>query len=255
MNPQVCEPLNKAWKSTTKIIFGEEMSELSDYVPYLQGGAIGQTVISSFSGKEVWVGSGQYEKDAKFFDYEKEQALLSSVSEPFGINSIKDMDSIVETLKERFIYSGNKVMGNSQNVVHSDAIIDSTNVLNSSYITQSKNVAYSYLMRENECTFGSTSSGQSAYIVRCFYNNKLRRCFECRLCVGSSDCYFSYNLMSCTDCMFSFNLRTKRHLIGNVELGKEQYSQLKAKLVGEMAGQLKKEKRFGFSIVDFMEGW
>ncbi len=256
MNSATYESLNKSWNSTTKILFGQEMGELAEYEPYLNGAAIGQTVVSSFSGKKLWVASEQYQKEAKFFDYGEEQDVTSkSASQPFDINKIKDMDSIVETLKERFVYSGNKALGNSRNVEHSDAIVDSTDILNSSFIVRSKNVAYSYLMRENEDTFGSTSSGQSTHIVRCFYNNKLRRCFECCTCIGSSDCYFSYNLMNCTDCLFTFNLRTKRHLIGNVQLGKDEYVQLKAKLVGEMAEQIKKEKRLGFSIIDFMEGW
>jgi hypothetical protein len=256
VNSATYEALNNSWNSTTKILFGQEMDELTEYEPYLKGAAIGQTVVSSFSGKEIWVASEQYPKKAKFFDYGKEQdAISKSASQPFDINKIKDMDSIIETLQEKFVYSGNKAIGNSRNVEHSDAVVDSTDILNSSFIVRSKRVAYSYLMRENEDTFGSTSSGQSTHIVRCFYNNALRRCFECCTCIGSSDCYFSYNLTNCMDCLFTFNVRTKRYLIGNVQLGRDEYLRLKAKLIGEMAEQLKKEKQLDFSIVDFMEGW
>jgi hypothetical protein len=50
--------------------------------------------------------------------------------------------------------------------------------------------------------------------------------------------------------MFSFNLRSKRHAIGNLELEKSKYFELRKKLVGEIAGHLREKKRF-HSIYDF----
>ncbi len=248
---QVYDALNNAWKSTTEVLFCSPMGELSEYEPYLKGAAIGQTVESCFSGRKLWVASEQYDRKARFFDYEAEQADFGSInSQPLDINEIKDIDSIREALKERLIYSGNKALGNSRNVEHSDVVVDSNCILNSSIIVGSEYVAYSYLMRENKYTFGSTSSGQSSHIVRCFYNNTLNRCFECSACIGSSDCYLSYNLLNCTDCLFTFNLRAKRHMVGNVQLGRDEYAALKANLVDEMAVELGEKKRLGFSIMD-----
>ncbi len=253
MTSQTYEALNKAWKSTTAVLFGSPMGELSEYEPYLKGAAIGQTVESCFSGKKLWVVSEQYDRKARFFDYNLEQAGFAEIAaRPFDINRIKDMDSLVETLKERFVYSGNKTLGNSSNVEHSDAVVDSNCILNSSIVVRSEYVAYSYLMRENRHTFGSTSSGQSSHIVRCFYNNSLNRCFECSASIGCSDCYFSYNLRNCTDCLFTFNVWAKRYLVGNVQLGRDDYFRLKAKLVGEIAGELNSKKQFGLSIIDFL---
>jgi len=253
MTSQTYDAVNKAWKSTTAVLFGSPMGELSEYEQYLKGAAIGQTVESGLSGRKLWVASEQYDRKARFFDYNLEQAGFAKIAaQPFDINRIKDIDSLVETLKERFVYSGNKTLGNSKMVEHSDAVVDSNCVLNSSIVVRSEYVAYSYLLRENKHTFGSTSSGQSSHIVRCFYNNSLNRCFECSASVACSDCYFSYNLMDCTDCMFAFHVRAKRYLVGNVQLGRDEYIQLKAKLVGEMAGQLRSKKQFDLSIIDFL---
>jgi hypothetical protein len=248
---QVYDQLNKAWKSTTAVLFGTGIGELSEYEPYLKGAAIGKTVESSFSGRKLWVVSDQYDQQAKFFDYGIEQTELARPNQqPLYINEIKDIDSIRDALKERFIYSGNKTLGNSSNIEHSDAIVDSNCILNSSTIVHSEYVAYSYLMRDNKYTFGSTSSGASSHIVRCFYNGYLNRCFECSACTSSSDCYFDYNLGDCTDCLFSFNLRAKRQVVGNVQLARDEYAALKSKLVGEMAAELAKKKQLGYCIID-----
>ncbi len=247
------ELMNKAWKSTTKILFGEEIGELKDFHGYLKGALIGQTVTSFFSGKPVLVVSDNYSKGSRFFDYIEEHEKFDEIaSKPFDIDKIKDIDSIVETLKERFMYGGNKILGNSKYIEKSDAIIDSTSVLNSSKIVEGKYIAYSYLLQKSEYTFGSTSSGESSHIVRCFYNNTLRRCFECSTSVGSSDCYFVYNLLHCSDCMFSFNLRAKRYMIGNVQLDSSSYLKLKSKIISEISDDLKRKKKLDFSIIDIM---
>ncbi|MBU0532343.1 hypothetical protein KKB44_02510 [Candidatus Micrarchaeota archaeon] len=249
------EVLNKAWKTTGKLVFGEEIGELNEYEKYLKEGLVGKSVTSCFSGEKVRVVSEQYNENAKFFDYEKEGIRFAELSTPFDINKIKDIDSLLGEIKERLIYSGNKVLGNSKNVADSDAVVDSNNILSSSIMMRSKYVAYAILMQDSEYVFGSTSSGQSSHIIRCFNNNSLRRCFECCTCVKSADCYFSYNLMNCGDCMFSFNLRAKQHSIANVQLEKEKYLELKKKLIGEIASGLKQKKRFEFSIIDVMNGW
>ncbi len=249
------ELLNNAWKSTAKVLFTSEIGELKDFEPYLKGAAIGKTVKSYFSGNPLWMASEHYDSKAKFFDFNTEQNNIATVSAtPIDINKIKDIDSLMDEIKERIIYSGNKTLGNSKYVEHSDAVVDSTGILNSSIVVRSKYLAYCYLKRESEYAFGCTSSGESTHMIRCFYNNTLKRCFEASTSVGSADCYFVYNLIACSDCMFTFNIRSKRQMIGNVQLTRDEYSKLKPKLISEMAEKLKKNKKFDFSIMDLVNG-
>ncbi len=255
MASEVYEQLNRAWLTTTKMIFGENIGELREFGEYLSGTAIGKTVTSSISGKPLWVASKEYSDNAGFFDHGTEQAELAksiALTTPLDINSIKDIDSLIGALGERLTYSGNKVLGNSKGIEHSDAIVDGNNILNSSMIVGSKCVAYSYLMRYNEFTFGSASSGQSSHIIRCFNCNTMQRCFECSTSIGDSDCYFVYNSMNCTDCLFTFGVRAKRYFVGNVELPRDKYATLKAKLLSELVGELKAKKKLGFSIIDIL---
>ncbi len=253
MAPTTYELINSSWKSTCKILFGQELGELKEFEDYMKPAAPGQFVTSSVSGKQIWVASDQYSKKSKFFDYGSELEQFNKISsKPVDINKIKDLDSLIESLSEKFVYSGNKVLGNSKFIENSDAIIDSTGVFNSSIVERGKYVAYGYLARENENSFASMSSGQSKYILRCCYNNSLTRCFEVCTTVMASDCYLCYNMLNCTDCLFTFNVRSKRYMVGNVQLDRDKYYAIKTKLMAELAEELKTTKKLDYSIIDLM---
>ncbi|MFH1393698.1 MAG: hypothetical protein ABII71_03465 [Candidatus Micrarchaeota archaeon] len=242
--------LNKAWKATCRMIFKEEVGELGEFENYLKEAVIGKDV-ASVSGKPLWVTSEHYCGNAKFIEFGKDAVPNAK---PLDINSIKDIDSLLEGISENVIYSGNKILGNSKLVEHSDAIVDGTFILNSSSIQKGKCEAYVYMIHDGEFAFGSTSSGDSSHIIRCFYNNSMRRCFECSTCVGVSDGYYCYNTMNCTDLMFCFHLRAKHNMIGNVQLEKEKYQELKEKLVAELCDEMKRKKRADFSIINVFNG-
>jgi hypothetical protein len=246
--------LNKDWKTTCRMIFGREIGELEEYEDYLREGVAGKKVESCFSGKKLWVASEHYSNNARFFDFSTEQKLASSAQTGTVDGSEEDVDSLVGKIKEQLIYGGNKVFGNSQFSEDSDGISDSTYILGSSLTFKSTHQAYTLLIQKGGYTFGSTSSGESSHIIRCFYINTHKRCFECCTAVGLSDCMFCYNVMSSSNCMFSFNLKAKQYVIGNVQLDKEQYFEAKERLVSEIADELEKKKRLGFSIIDIVNG-
>ena len=51
--------------------------------------------------------------------------------------------------------------------------------------------------------------------------------------------------------MFCFNAKSLRYAIGNVEVGMEKFMEIKARLVGELAEKLEKNKRLDLSIYNF----
>ncbi|MDD5337691.1 MAG: hypothetical protein PHS02_04370 [Candidatus ainarchaeum sp.] len=240
--------INEAWKSTCRIIFGEEIGALEEYGNYLNEAVNGKFAESCVSGQPVFLTSPEYCERAKFMDYGKESRKLQNPGQ-LDVNEIKDMDSLVGAIGERMLYSGNKVLGNSAHVEKSDNVIDSNHVINSALVYYSKYVAHSYIIRESECMFSVTSSGECSYLIRCFDNFSLKRSFECMHGISSSNCFFSYNLTNCNDCMFCFNQRNASHSIGNIALEKSSYKELKDKLLDEMLSELKREKRLPFSIV------
>ncbi|MBU1166017.1 hypothetical protein KKF81_03640 [Candidatus Micrarchaeota archaeon] len=243
--------LNSGFTHACSFIFGQEIGDMKDYENYLKEAMVGKLARSSLSGDRLFLLSDQYCGKARFFDYAKEHEKVSDIlSKPLDINKIKDTDSLFSAVKEKYLYAGGKVLGQSEEIVASDDITNSQHISYSSMIVNSKYLAYCYQMRNTEYAFASTSSGDSSWILRCFYNNSLQRCFECSASIKLRDCYFCYNLRNCNDCMFTFNTQAKSYMIGNIQLEKQKYLGLKKKLLGEIVSQLKQNKRLNFSIIN-----
>lgn len=241
--------LDEAFKSAFRTIFGEcnvALGELKDYLSRYHYPIVKRK--SSISGKEVALSMDRYCEGAKFLsqdevDYGKCFSL--------DINAIKDVDSIMEAVRDRAFYAGNKVLGTSKFVEGSDTIVDSFHVRDSHNITESKYVAYSaYIRGGSEYVFGSSHSKTSKCAIHTYILMDCARCFETCFSDNSSDLFFCSNCQGCSHAMFSFNLRSKRHCIGNVELPKDKYFTLRKKLVEESREYLEKNKSF-YSIFGF----
>ena len=88
------EIMNNAFKTACKVLFREEIGDLKDYEEWLK-----EYIINPVERERVKVSSENYAKNAKFIDYRSIDFMKKF--EPLNINEIKDIDSIVEALKER----------------------------------------------------------------------------------------------------------------------------------------------------------
>lgn len=111
--------INDAFQTTFKLIFGEcniKLDELNDYLSRWHYPPIKKK--STISGKDVLLSSSLYKDGAKFIsqdeiDFDKKYASID-------VNKIKDIDSIIEAIRDRIGYAGNKVFGNSSHIDESD---------------------------------------------------------------------------------------------------------------------------------------
>lgn len=234
--------LNKAWKSTCRILFGKEVGDLKEYEEWLKEylPPIGKRVSHS-SGKEVNLCVDHYCKTANFVsaDEVKETAV-----EPLTINEVKDMDSLVEAISEKWEYCGNKILGKSSFVENSDDITDAQYVSDSAVIKTSSHIFATYSLRDSHYIFGSSILGASNFMLKCLTGRENVRCFDSHFCVRNSDLYFCHNCTGCNDMIFSFNQVNKSHCIGNLQLPQEEFRDIKVKLLTEISDELKKSKRF-----------
>ena len=231
--------LNENFKATCRTLFLDEIGELASFKPYLLGMVDPpMEAKSSLSGKAVHLSRQCYAKGARFIDISEVGAGA------IGINDIKDIDSLRASLGEKFAYCGNKNLGNSLDVFESDMCQDSMHVLSSQNVIESKYVAYSNGVRQSEAVFGCMLGGEVGFAIhsQVFFYSK--RCFDSYLCVNSTDLYSCFNCKNCADCMFCFNQAVARNAIGNIQLPKEKYLEMKKKLVAEIAAELKAKKRF-----------
>ena len=234
--------IDEAWKSTCKILLKDEIGGLEKYEKW-----IGQFrepfghAKSPTSGQDVFLTIQDYGPGSRAIGFD--EINHSKNPERISINDAKDLDSLLEAVAEVAQYSGNIVLGNSKIVERSSGVIDSFYVLDSNMVSESKYIAYSSIIKNSEYIFGANLEDYSKFLIRAYdtYNNT--RGFEIWSTYLCSDVYYVLRCEDCHDCMFSFNLRAKRHAIGNLELPKDKYAQLKEKLLGEMRDMLKKDKK------------
>ncbi|MCX6777754.1 MAG: hypothetical protein NT157_02615 [Candidatus Micrarchaeota archaeon] len=243
--------LNEDFKRTCRIIFGEEVGELEEFAPYLKETMFPYKLEpSSVSGKQVVVSSPYYLDGAAYVSQDEVARLKF---EPFNINEIKDIDSLLEAASERAVYCGNKIFGKNMNVMEVDNCTDCIEVMHSHDVTNTKYAAFCSNGRNSDSIYGVSgfwNCSNSIRCVQCSVRGAIRS-FECYCSAGISDSYYTINCSGCTNCMFCFNLRSKNYLIGNLQLAKDRYGGIKEKLVSEMAERLRRDKRL-FSIVDVL---
>lgn len=243
MDPGLYLELNKAWKNTCRILFGQEIGELRDFEPYLKEHLPPIEKRNSYlSEKTVSFAMDDYCKRGRFISLDE---IREKTIEPLSINEVKDIDTIARVISEKWEYAGDKILGNSNSVESSDLVMDSQNVVDSSNITESSNVFASSLVRHHsKNTFGCIWFANGEFVIKAGLALEIRRCFESYEITKSSDLYLSHNCHGCQDLMFCFHQHNKRNRIGNLELPKEKYTEIKRKLLGEMADELKKHRRF-----------
>lgn len=238
--------IDGAFKSLTKVLLGGEVGELGDFRGYLEGFGTRNSKRESFlGGGEVNLACTHYPADARFITHgEVGEYGKRILGEPFEIDNLKDIDSLFGEARERIAYCGNKHLGNTQFTYGSDTVFDSAYVLDSKEILNCEYVAYSDNARHGKYKFGCSYEAESSFVMRCVACGWNTRALEGHIIFYCSDVYFVFQMENCSDCMFSFNQKSKRHMIGNIELGKEKYLELKGKLLSEVREELARKKTF-----------
>lgn len=240
--------INASFQSTCRVLFGRDIGELEWYKDYLNGMVDPPAERrSTISGERVFLSRPHYDRDARFSN------LGELREERLGMDDLKDIDSLLGALRERMYYCGGKNLGVSSNVRESDSCNDSIEVLSSYNVIASKNIAYSNGVRESENVFGCQLGGEIGFCMRSQVIFFSKRCFETYLSKSCNDTYFSFNCRGCSDCIFCFNQASKRCAIGNLELPRERYTDLKKGLLLEAAEILEKKKRFP-SLFELADG-
>ncbi len=250
MASPVFEAMDKAWRSTCRVIFGQETAPLADCDEWLREyGEKLRMEKSSLSGKRVTFSVDDYAENAKYCGFDEDD--FGKKFAPISINEMKDIDGIIQAVQERASYAGNVILGNSSLVENSSSVLESHFVLDSTVITDSKYVGYSRYVKGGEYCFGIFGSTKAEHIVKCM-GSELKRCFECHMVEVLSDCYYCAKTQNCHECIFCFGTYNGGYKIGNTQLSREKYGSLKAKLLGEIAEKIRKEKKV-FSLLSLIE--
>jgi len=247
------EELDKAWKNTCKILLGCEVGGLLEFRDYLKRYTDPiEERKSELSGKGVVISSNRIPKNARVIGLEEVPKYLDkTASIPLNINAIKDIDSILEAVREKTYYTGNVVLGNSTNVTDCHRCVDLNYALGCQDVHKGKFVAFTTSIQSPEYTFGCCFGSATQFCIKILDPYRTTRCMELFHCNVATDCYYSSSLEDSTNCMFSFNQKNAHYRIGNIPLEKGRYAKLKTKLIAEIADELKQKKKLP-SIIDIV---
>ena len=233
--------LDRQWKSTCRLFFGREIGELSRYREWLcEGLEPFEKRKSAKSGKEVYA-VGKYPADAPFISFD--EIDYARKFSPLSINEMKDIDSIAEAVRERAVFCGNAILGNSSHAEECTGMEDCHFVLGCHTFHTSQDLAYCTIGREVKSSFGSSVIGESSFNIKGHNTWRTSRCLCDQRVYESNDVAYSAYLDGCTECMFSFGLRGKRRMVGNAQLSESEYARVKRKLMSDIADDLEAKGR------------
>lgn len=240
-----------AFATTTGVILGKRLGPLVSYGQYLSK-HVGEVYAakSIISGKLVLIPpyscflkmAGRMMSLEESLEYGKRGISESEVG---GLT----LENAPDKLREVKAFSPDVDLGTNIGLVECAVYgNDSAHSFRSFQVYKGKYSGYSQWPRNSEYAFGCFSTVLSRFTINCYNSFNLTRCFEVEGSYGCSDCYFCHNCEGLTDCMFCFNAKSLRYAIGNREIGREKYMEIKKRVLEEIVKGLVEEKDFPLDI-------
>ncbi len=244
------EELEKSFRSLTRVLLGEELSDLHSYAGWLQENVRMSTEQKSLvSGKPIYLPYFSFFQETKdrLVSLEELPGLSKKCLEEREVEGLR-VSNAPESLRQISCYCPEVHHGQTMNVEKTSLYGESSYGYLVEGMVKSKYCAYCLWPRESEHIYGSDFIFSSKFCLKCYKSENLTRCFEVGHSNSCSDCYFCHNCEGLLECMFCFNTKSLRYAIGNVEIGKEGYMKVKKLVLEEIVKKLEKEKRLDYSI-------
>lgn len=246
--------MDEAFSLTTKLLFGKPLSPWRKYGKWLsQRVPGGKSVPSCFGHGTAYVPEyGFFKKMPLERVASDEDAQTAAVKTIGGVSDSISLPSIAASLKDFAYFVPTYAEGKNIGVENAFSCLDCINVCDSFDPWTSKNCSHAFSIMESESLFGAHRIIGSSFSIHIYNAYFVQRCFEMDGAKNCTDSMFCHNVESLDNCMFCFNVKSKRYAIGNVELGKEKYLQIKAQLLEKMLPQLERDGRLSFDIYDIL---
>jgi hypothetical protein len=251
--PKAIAPIDEAFAHTASVLLGISLRGIQNHATWLSKNLHRYAKHKSIvSGRSVFVGDyGKYFSIPPERMLKEEEALvLAESAKPNPEISQISLSNAHKFIEDVAFFSLDIYAGNNSNIIDCQSYADSKNCLNCFPCVGNSNSAYNFWPRSSERVFGSSILFDSASCINCHHSVKLNRCFEVDSSRDCSDCYFCHNCENVRESMFCFNVKNLSYAIGNVEVGKEKYMELKKKLLAEIGNKIERDGKLEFSIFD-----
>ena len=244
--------VENAFTETASLVFGVPYKGLDKYAAWLRRNTRGFE-----EGKSCASGNALLVPDYADFQRFPRNRLLSVeeadfIGERLALGE-KEAESLTfasagKALSRIAYFSPEWKSGNNANNIDCPIEFNCSDCYRSIINLFSKRCAFGWWPRESEHMFGFNRARFSAFCINCFDSERLQRCFEVSEGRNCSGCYYCHNVENVQDSMFCFNVKNKRYAIANVELPKEQYLEIKKKVLAQLNGELSKTNSIALSI-------
>ena len=187
-------------------------------------------VYDSITGEETWAESMN---SARFVTFKNEEARETWMLPKREVESI---DDIIEIWRETNYTTTERNFG-SVNVAKSDTIYESENVWRSANCNRCKNIAFCDGCHASEFLLASQRSGSCTYCLRVDDSGNCSNSYNV-ICSGKiSNSFFIQDANSLHECMFCSHIANKRYCIANMQFERDEYFEIKKKVVEWILGQ------------------
>ncbi|MFH1470698.1 MAG: hypothetical protein ABIF01_03045 [Candidatus Micrarchaeota archaeon] len=235
--------MERDFSMTTKILFGKELGPIRKFDQWLSGHSLELKERKTPFGRITYsislfpfmrdVSEGRFVTD----DEAIELARISFDPGPIDGASMEKAFSLASKIA---YYSPEIYTGKSQNIIETPIAVNSSDIYRIGDSTNSRHSGVSGAVLNSEYVFGSNRAIHSRFCINCYHSLDLTNCFEMDSCSHSRDSMFCHNCENLQECMFCFNTKSKRYAIGNVEVGKDAYLAMKARILGQILRELEK---------------
>ena len=249
--------LEEAFRRTTQIIFGVPLWGISKYSPWLSKNIPGFEEGKSSASKKPLLVSDY----GDFLLMPRERMLNDNEAEWIGEKLAIDENEVNKLslknaphlLNEIAYFNPEWQVGQLSNNVECPVSIDSSDSYRTIIGVFSKKCALGRWPREAEFIFGFHRMRNSSFCIRCFHSENLSRCFEVSEGRNCTDCLYCHNVENVHDSMFCFNTKNKRNAIGNVELPRKKYLDIKKMVLAELNRELNETDSISLTIFNLPE--
>jgi hypothetical protein len=243
--------IDKAFMDTMRIVLGKELGPIDKFEAWLGKHTATVEKRKTAFGRETYVPFSSFpfmlSIDGNRFATNEEALELGKLKISLGEEEA-NVDSIRSKMEEIAYYSPEIKVGNNQNIIGCPLSENSMNVYKVVDANVVKNAGVSGQVFSSENVFGSFWVIDSKFCINCYHSANVANCFEMDSCSNCRNSLFCHNCEDLDNCMFCFNVKSKRYAIGNVEIGREGYMEVKEKVLAEIIRQLEKKFSCDYDI-------
>ena len=248
-------PVQKAFDSACGIVLGAQQGDLTRFKVWLARHNIPIRKVQSALGSGC-IQAGSYENlkalpDSRYVNIDEMRLLASLLKLAEKEASALTLTNAGETLGRILCITPQFHDGTIMNAYECPIVTWSSDCEAVHGCIFMKKSAYSTWGRDSEHLFGSAFVFDSGFCIKCYNSFKIRNCFEVDSARSSTGCYYCHNIENCHDAIFCSNAKNLRYAVCNKEVGKEEFSRVKAMLLAKVAGELKEKGECTADIYKF----